>query len=371
MAKKKSVSRGKAQKVTNTKSLAFLEKYINNAAPTGFEKPGQQLWLDYIRPYVDTHIVDTYGTVVGVINPDAEYKVVVEAHADEISWFVHYITNDGFIYLRRNGGSDHQIAPSMRVNIHTDKGIVKGVFGWPAIHVRDAAKEEQPSMKNLFLEVGATSKDEVEKMGIHIGCVCTFEDEFMVMNNRYYLGRALDNRIGGFMIAEVARLLKEKKDKIPFGVYFTNSVQEEIGLRGAEMIAHRIKPDVAIVTDVCHDTQTPMMNKVVNGDLACGRGPVLSYGPAVQNNLLKHIIDHADKNNIPFQRAAVSRSTGTDTDAFAYSNAGVASALISLPLRYMHTTVEMVHIDDVESVIQLIYHSLKSIKNKQDWRYIK
>jgi putative aminopeptidase FrvX len=237
--------------------------------------------------------------------------------------------------------------------------------------VREPGKEESPSMKNLFLEVGATTKAEVEKMGIHVGCVCTFEDEFMIMNDRYYLGRALDNRIGGFMIAEVARMLKEKKDKLPFGVYFTNSVQEEIGLRGAEMIAHRIKPDVAIVTDVCHDTQTPMMNKVVNGDLACGKGPVLSYGPAVQNNLLKHIITAADKNNIPFQRAAVSRSTGTDTDAFAYSNAGVASALISLPLRYMHTTVEMVHMKDVEHVIQLIYHSLKAIKNNQDWRYIK
>jgi putative aminopeptidase FrvX len=237
--------------------------------------------------------------------------------------------------------------------------------------VREPGKEEAPSMKNLFLEVGATTKAEVEKMGIHVGCVCTFEDEFMIMNDRYYLGRALDNRIGGFMIAEVARMLKEKKDKLPFGVYFTNSVQEEIGLRGAEMIAHRIKPDVAIVTDVCHDTQTPMMNKVVNGDLACGKGPVLSYGPAVQNNLLKHIITAADKNNIPFQRAAVSRSTGTDTDAFAYSNAGVASALISLPLRYMHTTVEMVHMKDVDHVIQLIYHSLKTIKNNQDWRYIK
>lgn len=374
MAKKKSTkseTRGKSKKITNEASLKFLEEYINNAAPTGFEKPGQQLWLDYIRPYIDEHIVDTYGTVVGVINPDAPYKVVVEAHADEISWFVHYITSDGFICLRRNGGSDHMIAPSMRVNIHTEKGIVKGVFGWPAIHVRDAAKEETPSMKNLFLEVGATSKDEVEKMGIHIGCVCTFEDEFMIMNNRYYLGRALDNRIGGFMIAEVARLLKERKDKIPFGVYFTNSVQEEIGLRGAEMIAHHIKPNVAIVTDVCHDTQTPMMNKIVNGDLACGKGPVLSYGPAVQNNLLKHIIDAAHKNDIAIQRAAVSRSTGTDTDAFAYSNAGVASALISLPLRYMHTTVEMVHMDDVESVIKLIYESLKSIKNNHDWRYIK
>lgn len=371
MAKKtKSTPAKKSKSILNEKSIAFLENYINNAAPTGFESPGQQMWLDYIRPYIDTHIIDTYGTVVGVINPDAKYKVVVEAHADEIAWFVHYITPDGFIYLRRNGGSDHMIAPSMRVNIQTPKGIVKGVFGWPAIHVRQE-KEETPSMKNIFLDVGAKNKEEVEELGIHVGCVATFEDEFLVLNDRYYLGRALDNRVGGFMIAEVARMLKENKDKLPFGVYFTNSVQEEIGLRGAEMIAHRINPDVAIVTDVCHDTQTPMMNKIANGDLACGKGPVVSYGPAVQNNLLKHIITTAEKNKINIQRAAVYRATGTDTDAFAYSNAGVASALISLPLRYMHTTVEMVHKEDVEAVIQLIYHSLKGIKNNQDWRYIK
>jgi len=377
MAKKVSVSKTKSKpakknaSILSADALVFLEKYINNSAPTGFEAPGQQLWLDYIRPYIDDTFVDTYGTAVGIINPEAKYKVVVEAHADEIAWFVHYITSDGFIYLRRNGGSDHMIAPSKRVNIYTDKGIVKGVFGWPAIHVRDAAKEETPSMRNIFLDVGAANKEEVESMGIHVGCVATFEDEFMVLNDRYYLGRALDNRIGGFMIAEVAKMLKANKVKLPFGVYFTNSVQEEIGLRGAEMIAHQIKPDVAIVTDVCHDSSTPMMNKVMNGDLACGKGPVLSYGPAVQNNLLKHIIKQADANKIAFQRAAVYRATGTDTDAFAYSNAGVASALISLPLRYMHTTVEMVHKEDVESVIKLIYHSLVSIKNNQDWRYIK
>jgi len=372
MAKKTAKKPVKSKKgLLTAHSLEFLEQYINNAAPTGFETPGQQLWLDYIRPHVDEYIVDTYGTVVGVVNSDAAYKVVVEAHADEISWFVHYITSDGFIYLRRNGGSDHMIAPSMRVNIQTPKGIVKGVFGWPAIHTRTLEKEEAPSMKNIFLDVGCVTREEVEKLGIHVGCVATFEDEFMVLNDRYYLGRALDNRIGGFMIAEVARMLKENKDKLPFGVYFTNSVQEEIGLRGAEMIARRIQPDVAIVTDVCHDTQTPMISKVVNGDLMCGKGPVVSYGPAVQNNLLKHLIDVAEKQKIPFQRQAASRSTGTDTDAFAYSNAGVASALISLPLRYMHTTVEMVHKEDVENVIRLIYHSLKSIRNGQDWRYIK
>ena len=360
----------KEKSIYNENSLLFLKKYINNASPTGFESEGQKLWLSYIKPYIDDYFVDTYGTVVGVINPEAAYKVVIEAHADEISWFVHYITKDGFVYLRRNGGSDHQIAPSKRVNIHTDKGIVKGVFGWPAIHVRDAAREESPTLKNIFLDLGCKNEKEVEALGVHVGCVVTYEDEFMELNNRYFLGRALDNRIGGFMIAEVARILKETKIKLPFGLYIVNAVQEEVGLNGATMIAQKIKPNVAIITDVCHDTQTPMMNKITSGDLACGKGPVLSYGPAVQNNLLKLIIDAAKKNKIEFQRQAASRSTGTDTDAFAYSNEGVASALISLPLRYMHTTVESVHKEDVENVIKLILATLKSIKNNHNFKYI-
>lgn len=361
----------KEKSIFTQNSLTFLKDYLNNPSPTGFESAGQKMWLNYIKPYIDEHYVDTYGTVVGIVNPEAPYKVVIEAHADEISWFVHYITKDGFIYLRRNGGSDHQIAPSKRVNIFTDKGIVKGIFGWPAIHVRDAAKEETPTLKNIFLDLGCKSDKEVEELGVHVGCVVTYEDEFMVLNDRYFVGRALDNRIGGFMIAEVARLLKESKTKLPFGLYIVNAVQEEVGLNGATMIAHKIKPNAAIITDVCHDTQTPMMNKIVSGDLACGKGPVLSYGPAVQNNLLKLIIDAAAKNKIDFQRQAASRVTGTDTDAFAYSNDGVASALISLPLRYMHTTVESVHKDDVENVIKLILASLKNIKNNHDFRYLK
>lgn len=372
MAKKKEEKKEKGSKSILTKSShEFLRNYLNNSSPTGFESEGQKIWLEYMKPYIDDYFIDNYGTAVGVINPKADFKVVIEAHADEISWFVNYITSDGFIYLKRNGGSDHMIAPSKRVNIYTEKGIVKAVFGWPAIHVRDASKEEAPTQKNIFLDCGCNTKKEVEALGIHVGCVITYEDEFMVLNDRYYVGRALDNRVGGFMIAEVARLLKESKIKLPFGLYIVNSVQEEIGLRGAEMITHTIKPNVAIITDVCHDTQSPMMNKISSGDLACGKGPVLTYGPAVQNNLLKLIIDAATSNKIPFQRAAVSRATGTDTDAFAYSVGGVPSALISLPLRYMHTTVESVHKDDVENVIKLIFQSLKAIKNNHDFKYIK
>ncbi|GAB4334659.1 MAG: M42 family metallopeptidase [Flammeovirgaceae bacterium] len=353
------------------KSKKFLYDYLNNSSPTSFESSGQQIWLDYLKPYTDEWFTDIYGTAVAVINPKASYKVVIEAHADEISWYVNYISNEGMLHITRNGGMDHQIAPSKRVNIHTKNGIVKGIIGWPAIHVRNRNEEPKVEIKNLTIDCGCSSKEEVEKMGIHVGCVVTYEDGLMELNNRFYTGRALDNRIGGFMIAEVARRIHENGVKLPFALYVVNSVQEEIGLRGAEMIAYRIMPDVAIITDVCHDTQTFMYEKKIEGDLKCGGGPVLSYAPAIQFNLLNMIIDTAIKNNIPFQRLASSRFTGTDTDAFAYAGSGIASALISLPLKYMHTTVETVHKDDVEKVIQLIYHFLCQLPAGYDFRYIK
>jgi len=356
-------------KIITDKSIKFFEKYLNNASPTGYEWEGQKIWMEYLKPYVDDFITDTYGTAVAVINPEAEYKVVIEGHSDEISWYVNYITDNGLIYVIRNGGSDHQIAPSKWVNIHTKNGIVKGVFGWPAIHTRRGGKEQPPKLDNITIDVGAKDKEEVEKMGVHVGCVITYPDEFQILNKDKFVCRALDNRMGGFMIAEVARLLKENKDKLDFGLYITNSVQEEIGLRGAEMITHTIQPDVAIVTDVCHDTTTPMIEKKTQGETKIGDGPVISYAPAVQNRLRELLIDTAEKKKIPFQRMASSRMTGTDTDAFAYSNGGVASALISLPLRYMHTTVEMVHRDDVENVIKLIYESLLNIKSGETFSY--
>ena len=355
--------------ILDKKAMTFLENYLNNAAPTGYESGGQKIWMEYLKPYVDEFITDIYGTAVGVINPKAKYKVVIEGHSDEISWYVNYISDNGLIYVIRNGGSDHQIAPSKWVNIHTKKGIVKGVFGWPAIHTRKAGKENPPQLDNIFIDIGAKDKKEVKKLGVHVGCVITYPDEFHVLNKDKFVCRAIDNRAGGFMIAQVARLLSENKVTLPFGLYITNSVQEEVGLRGAEMITQTIKPDVALVTDVCHDTTTPMINKKTEGHTEIGKGPVISYAPAVQNNLRERIIETAEKKKIPFQRLASSRFTGTDTDAFAYSNGGVASALISLPLRYMHTTVETVHRKDVENVIQLMYETLLTIKDGESFSY--
>ena len=352
--------------ILNKEAEQFFERYLNNASPTGYEAEGQKLWMDYLKPYVDTFITDTYGTAVGVINPDAPFRVVIEGHSDEISWYVNYITDDGLIYVIRNGGSDHQIAHSKWVNIHTKKGIVKGVFGWPAIHTRKAGKEETPKLDNIFIDVGAKDKKGVEELGVHVGCVITYPDQFQILNKDKYVCRAIDNRAGGFMIAQVARLLKENKKSLPFGLYITNSVQEEVGLRGAEMITETLNPDLVIVTDVCHVTTTPMINQKEQGYTKMGLGPVISYAPAVHNKLRERIIETAEAKEIPFQRLASSRYTGTDTDAFAYSNGGVASALISLPLRYMHTTVETVHKEDVENVIRLIYETLLTIQPEKD-----
>ena len=370
MAKARTVPAAK-KTILPASSLAFLKKYLNTPSPVGFESEGQKIWINYLKPYIDTYFTDAYGTGVGVINPQAKFRVVIEAHADEISWFVNYINPEGLMYLKRNGGVDHQVAPGQRVIIHSSKGPVKAVFGWPAIHTRMGtdAKEVHPKVENLFLDCGARNRKNVEELGIHPGSVVTYQDGFDELAYDTLIARAFDNRIGGFMIAEVARLLKENKKKLPFGLYIVNAVQEEVGLRGAEMIARRIKPDVAIITDVTHDTATPMVNKLIEGDITCGKGPSLAFGPAVHNLLLSFVRDTAAKKNIPVQLRAVSRSTGTDTDSFAYANEGCPSVLISIPLRYMHTTVEMLNRNDIEQTIRLMYETLLALTPKTNLNY--
>lgn len=348
----------------------FLKEYLNSTSPTGFEYElgGQKVWMDYISKYVDQVELDNYGTAYGVMgNLESNFKVVIEAHSDEISWFVNYIDSKGYIKVIRNGGSDTTIAPSMRVNLWGDKGPVTGVFGHPAIHIQDRKKEAD--LDSIFIDIGASSKEDVSKMGINIGTVVTFKDELMELGKDYYTGRALDNRIGGFMIAEVARKLKEKDIKLPFKLYVVNSVQEEIGLRGAEMITQTIKPNVAIVTDVCHETSSPCYNPTKQGEHIAGNGGVITRAPAVHNKLRKLILDTADSKKIPHQLAASSTHTGTDTDSFAYSNGGTPSALISLPLKYMHTTCETVHKKDVKNVIELIYETLLNIEENHNFKY--
>ncbi|WP_185863458.1 zinc-binding metallopeptidase family protein [Blattabacterium cuenoti] len=356
----------------NSDSIKFLEKYLNEFSPAGNEREGQKIWIDYISSYVEKIQTDLYGTAVGIINPGSPYKLIIEAHVDEISWYVNYITKEGIIYVSSNGGSDPQISPSKRVIIHTKKGFVHGVFGWPAIHTRKSSEEKSspPNVDNIFVDIGVSNKTEAIQMGVHVGCMITYPDKFLIMNNNYFVSRGLDNKIGGFIIAEVAKMLIENRIDLKFGLYIVNSVQEEVGLKGAKMISKTIEPNVAIVTDVTHDTYSPMIDKKTQGDVKCGLGPVIVYGPSVHKNIREFIINIANSKKIHFQRLVSSRYTGTDTDAFAYSNKGVSSALISIPLKYMHTTVEMVHKKDVEQAILLIFETLQGVNQNEKLIFI-
>ena len=348
----------------------FLKNYLNSNGPVGFEYElgTQKIWMENIKKHVNEVELDNYGTAYGVMgNMKSDFKVVIEAHVDEISWLINYIDSKGYIRLIRNGGSDAQITPSMRAKVWLDNGnSVPAIFGHPAIHIHDRPKEV--NVDSMFLDVGASSKEDVIAMGINVGNVVTMDGDIMKLGKDFYAGRAFDNRIGGFMIAEVARKLKENKIKLPYKLYVVNSVQEEIGLRGAQMFAQTIKPNVAIVTDVCHDTTSPCYNPTKQGDISSGKGGVITRGPAVQNNLRKLILDTASDKKIPVQLSASSTSTGTDTDAFAF-NSGAVSALISLPLKYMHSTVETCHKDDIKTVINLIYETLLNIEENHNFKY--
>jgi putative aminopeptidase FrvX len=354
--------------MTNKK---FLEEYLNGFAPVGYETmSGQKIWIDYISKYVDKVYDDNYGNIIGVINPDAEYKVVLDAHCDEISWLISGIDADGYLSVKRNGGSDVQIAPSKDVVIFTQTGKeINGVFGWIPIHIRKY--DFKIELDKLWIDVGASNKEEVEKMGIQIGDIAIFPDKFRILNETKWVARSFDDKLGGYITSEVIRKIYENKDKLPFGLYIVNSVQEEIGLRGAQMATQSIKPNIAICIDPTHDTSIPSVDKKVEGDFKLGDGVILSHAPGIHKNLNKFMMDIAKENNIKYKLEIRERTTGTNSDSYTYSNGGVITVLISVPLRYMHTTVEMVQESDVENAIDLIYKTLLKIENNQDFRYLK
>jgi putative aminopeptidase FrvX len=344
-------------------SKEFLYEYLNAYSPVAQESEGQKVWTDYLYKYVDEIHHDHYGTAYGVIKSGVKNakKVVIEAHCDEISWMISHIDSDGYVYVVRHGGSDQQIAPSKTVVIHTRKnGRIKGVFGWPAVHVRKG-KEQAPSLDNIFIDVAAHSKDEASEMGIEVGNIVTFDDRLFEMGD-YYVGKALDNKIGGYIIAEVTRRLVEQKIKLPYDLYIVNSVQEEVGLYGARMIANRIKPDVALVTDVCHITKSPMYNVKKDCETIGGNGCAIEHTAQNHRQLIEMFRECGDENDIKYQLTI--GSYGNDTMGFFLADGGIPTAIIATPLKYMHTTVEMAHKDDVESVIKMFIQSLKVLDKK-------
>jgi len=349
-------------------SLEFLKTLVNTPSPVGHEVRGQRVWLDYAGQFADTTFSDAYGNCVAVLNKGGSPRLMLAGHADEIAMAVNYITDEGYIYVRKMGGVDASITRAQRVLIHTRNGPIKGVVGSVAPHLK---KEEDnpkpPKIHDLFIDIGAADRKEAGKL-VQIGDPVTLTDEFDVLRNGLVIARAFDNRVGTFAVAETLRLLRETKTRLQAEVCAVSNVQEEVGLLGARQIAYSLNPDVALVVDVTHATDYPTVNKTQHGDVRIGRGPTLTRGGCNHPEVLARLEAVAKAGRIPFQREAMSNTSGTDADAIFWTRGGIASALVSLPNRYMHSPVELISLKDLQLIPELLAAFAASLKKGEEFK---
>ena len=333
--------------------------------------PGQRVWADYLRPHAAEVTCDAYGSTWAILPGTSQRVVMLEAHADEIGFMIKQIDAKGFLRLDRVGGSDAATARGRRISILGDKGPVTGIIGNTAIHLRrdEAGSEKAPAVHDLWVDVGASNAKQVAALGIRVGHPAVYQDGPTELAHKRLVGRALDNRIGGYIIAQVLRRVARSRKKPAFTLVCLNAVQEEIGGHGATMATHRLRPDLAVCLDVTHATDTPGIDAAKFGEVTLGGGPALTHGTANHPLLVRRLIDVSSTENIPVQHEASSRFTGTDTDSIFISRDGVPSALVSLPLRCMHSVVETAHLDDVESVIRLLTAFVLSLKAADDFHH--
>jgi len=351
----------------DSKSSVFLENLLITPSPTGYESEGQKVWMDYIGQFTDKVESDAYGSAIAKINTSADVMtVMLEAHADEIGMVVQYISDDGFVYLNKLGGSDSTIARAKRVFIHGKNGKVSGVTGNTAIHLQSKKNGggKEPEWKDIYVDIGATSKEEALE-AVQIGDPVTYSDDIEYLNEDIISARALDNRIGGFAIAQAMKTISENKKNLAVNVVALNSVQEEVGGFGARMMSYRHMPDAAIVTDVTHATDSPGINQKEHGQVKLGSGPTVQHGGANHPKLVELIERAAEKNEISIQHEATSVRTGTDTDSIFYQRTGIPSALVSVPIRYMHSPVETASLKDLQQLIDLMAESVLSMEPDQ------
>ena len=343
---------------------AFLFDLLRTPSPTGFEAPGQRVWAARASTLADRVESDSYGNVWAT-RPGSSKRaptVLLEAHADEIGFAVKYITDEGFLRVDRIGGSDQAIARGRRIVILGADGPVAGIIGNTAIHLRDLKDDEKaPKLEELFIDIGASSKDEVAARGVRVGHPAVYADGPETLTETRVTGRALDNRLGGFVLTQVLAAL-DAGNKHTATVTALNSVQEEIGGNGARMAAYHLEPDVAVVLDVTHATDSPGIEKAKHGEVLLGGGPSVTHGTVNHPAVVERLVEVADAEGIALQHESSSRYSGTDTDVIFTSRAGIPSALVSIPMRYMHSTVETVDLADVEATVALLTAFVRSVR---------
>ncbi len=345
-------------------SIMFLEKLLAAPSPSGYEQPAQRLFREYVAPYCQVS-TDVMGNVFGFIPGQGKDrpKVMLVAHSDEIGLQVKYINDKGFIYFSAIGGVDAHLTPGKVVNIHTAGGTIAGVVGKRPIHLMDAKdRDTVVKIDAQYIDIGAKDKKEAHKL-VRVGDCITFSSSFTRLQGDRVASRGFDDKAGCFVVAEVLRMLAAENKRLPVDLYGVSSVQEEIGLRGGTTSSYTVNPDIGICVEVDFATDQPDVERKHNGDVALGKGPILTRGANINNALFELLYDTALKEKISVQLTANPRATGTDANVMQISRGGTATALVKLPLRYMHTPVEVVSLGDLDHAADLISATLKRIKS--------
>jgi endoglucanase len=350
-------------------SLELLEQLTNTPAPGGHESAVQRIWLDYVKPYADEIYTDAYGNAAAILNPEGSPRVMIDGHCDEICMVIKHIDDKGFVYVQAFGGIVVSTLKTKRVNIHTQKGIVRGVFESVPKWIRNG-KGEDKTPENIYetwIDIGAKDGKDAQKK-VAVGDMVTFEEKFELLNRNIAVGRAFDNKAGTWVTAEAFRLIALSKTKPKCCVIATSSTQEETGLHGAKMLGGALKPDVMIAIDMTHSTDTPDVDQRRLGKVELGKGPSIGIGRENHPEITKRLQKVAKAKKIPVQMEAFSAVGGTDALAVWTLNGGVPASIVSVPNRYMHSTVEMLHLTDMDNCAKLISQFCLDIKKDEQFR---
>jgi endoglucanase len=346
-------------------ALDFFKKILETPSPSGYERPVQDLVRRYVADFADKVTTDLHGNVIAVKNPDAKLRVMLAGHCDQIGMLVQHIDAEGFLYVNTIGGWDPQQLVGQRMTVWAASGPVPGAISRKAIHLLTEDERKQVvKLKDMWLDIGAKDKAEAEGI-VSIGDPVTLQLGFQPMRNNFANSPAMDDKAGLWVCMEALRRASAKK--LNCALYAVSTVQEEIGLRGAQTSAYGINPHVGIAVDVTHATDCPTVDKKQEGEVALGKGPVIYRGPNMNPAVVARLVDVAKSHEIPYQLAASGRATGTDANAIQISRAGVAAGLVSIPNRYMHSAVEMISLDDIDRAADLLANFAVALTGSDDF----
>jgi putative aminopeptidase FrvX len=346
-------------------SFDFLKRLVDTPSPSGYEQRVQRVFRDRVAAYSVGIRTDVLGNVYASVNPGGSPRIMLAGHADEIGFQVRYISDEGMLYFGSIGGHDALVTVGQRVTVHTASGPVLGVLGRKAIHLFDQEERNKtPKLDDLWIDIGAKDKADAESV-VAIGDCVTYDHELRRLRGNLCVARSFDDKMGVFVVAEALRLLSATPIKA--AIVGVSTVQEEVGVRGARTSAYDADPRVGIATDVGHSTDYPGGDKKKVGDMKLGGGPQITRGANINPVVFDLLVKTAKELNIPYQVEAAPGGTGTDANALQLSRAGVATGLIGVPLRYMHTPNEIMSLDDIENAARLMAGFCERVTPEIDW----